>query len=245
MTENYVLVTGAAGGLGSAISRELASRGIGLILHYNSRSAEASDLKKEVEKMGVNAETVSADLSNLEGLEKLHSKISDMGVSLSGIVNNAGTSRPGNASNIKEDDWDFVQNVNVKGPVMLVSKLNHLFAKPASVVNIASAAGIRAGLSSIAYEASKASLIHATRSMALSLAPDVRVNAVAPGFVVTNINRARLSDEKIKQEIIRRTPLKRLGKPEDIGKLVGFLMSEDSGFITGETIVIDGGITLA
>jgi 3-oxoacyl-[acyl-carrier protein] reductase len=81
--------------------------------------------------------------------------------------------------------------------------------------------------------------------MAVALAPNVRVNAVAPGFVRTNMTSKRLSDEKVLQGILRRTPLERLGEPEDIGRLVAFLLSEDSGFITGETVVIDGGITLS
>lgn len=245
MNKGFVLVTGSTGGFGSAISTELARKGRNVILHYNKSASDANLLQQKIRNIGVEAELLQADLSLLDGPEKLSKEIIHKGMRLSGIVNNAGIGRPGNAATINDDDWDAVSNVNLRSPVLLVRKLLHSMEKPSSVVNIASAAGIRAGLSSIAYESTKAGLIHATRSMAITLAPDVRVNAVAPGFVKTNINSERLSDEKVLNGILSRTPLKRLGTPEDIAKLVYYLLSDDSSFITGETIVIDGGITLS
>lgn len=245
MERNYVLVTGSTGGLGSAISTELAKKGFNLLLHYNRSASEAKLLEQEILKAGVKTELVSADLSQLEGPGRLSEEIIDRGIHLSGIVNNAGIGRLGNAATVKDEDWDAVSNVNLRAPVLILKKLLQVMDKPSSVVNIASAAGIRVGVSSIAYEATKAGLIHATRSMAITLAPDIRVNAVAPGFVKTNINSQRLSDERILNGILGRTPLKRLGKAEEIAKLVAFLMSDDSSFMTGETVVIDGGITLS
>ena len=245
MNKSFVLVTGSSGGFGKAISTELARKGMNVIIHYNKGVSEAKSLEQEIKNIGVETEMLSADLSLLEGPEKLSQEIINRGIRLSGIVNNAGTGRPGNAANINDDDWDAVSNVNLRAPVLLVKKLLPAMDKPSSVVNIASAAGIRVGVSSIAYEATKAGLIHATRSMAITLAPDIRVNAVAPGYVKTNMTRSRLSDERVVNGILARTPLKRLGDPEDIAKLVFYLLSNDSSFITGETIVIDGGITLA
>ena len=244
MNERFVLVTGSSGGFGSAISSEIAKKGMNVLLHYNRSESEARNLEQKIKKIGVETELVSADLSIPEGPERLSGEILQRGMRLSGIVNNAGISRPGSASTIKEEDWDAVNNVNLRSPVFLVKKLLPAMDKPSSVVNIASAAGIKAGLSSIAYESTKAGLIHATRSMAIALAPDIRVNAIAPGFVRTNINSHRLSEENVLNSILSKTPLKKLGKSEDIAKLVAFLLSDDSSFITGETIVIDGGITL-
>ena len=244
MAEQYVLVTGSSGGFGRAISTELARKGKNVILHYNKSASDAKLLEQEVRNIGVEVELLPEDLSLPDGPERLSQEIIHKGMRLSGIVNNAGIGRPGNAANINDDDWDVVSNVNLKAPVLLVRKLLPAMERPSSVVNIASAAGIRVGASPIAYEATKAGLIHATRSMAITLAPDIRVNAVAPGYVKTNMTRSRLSDERVVNGILARTPLKRLGDPEDIAKLVFFLLSEDSSFITGETIVIDGGITL-
>jgi 3-oxoacyl-[acyl-carrier protein] reductase len=245
MTERFVLVTGSSGGLGRAISTEIARKGKNVILHYNSNDSDAKLIQQEVKNIGTEAEIISADLSLLEGPDKLSQEIIHKGMRLSGIVNNAGLGRPGNAATVNDDDWDAVSNVNLRAPVLLVRKLLPAMDKPASVVNIASPAGIIVGASSIAYEATKAGLIHATRSMAVTLAPDIRVNAVAPGYVKTNMTRSRLSDEKFLSGILSRTPMKRLGTPEEIAKFVLFLLSEDSSFITGETILIDGGITLA
>ncbi|MCL5788802.1 MAG: SDR family oxidoreductase [Candidatus Marsarchaeota archaeon] len=244
MNANFTLVTGASGGFGSAISAELAKRGWNIILHYNKSASEAKTLGEAIRSLGVEAELVSADLSTREGPDKLSDEVRSMGVRLSGVVNNAGIGRPGNASNIRDEDWDAVLNVNLRSPVLLVRKLLPVMAKPSSVVNVASVSGIRASLTRIAYEASKAGLIHATRSMAVALAPDVRVNAIAPGWVKTNINSERLSDQNVVNGIIERTPLKRLGRPEEIAKLTAFLLSDDSSFITGETVVIDGGVSL-
>ncbi len=245
MEEKYVLVTGAAGGLGSAISNELAKKGMNLLLHYNRSAEGVRALEKELLKSGVKTELVSADLSKLEGPGMLSEEIINRGFHLSGLVNNAGIGRPGNAATVTDEDWDAVSNVNLRAPILLVKKLLPVMARPSSVVNIASAAGIRVGVSSISYEVAKAGLIHATRSMAIALAPDIRVNAVAPGYVRTNINNQRLSDERVLNGILSRTPMKRLGKPEEIAKLVSFLLSDESSFMTGETVVIDGGITLA
>ncbi|MGP6239697.1 SDR family NAD(P)-dependent oxidoreductase [Cuniculiplasma sp. SKW4] len=245
MDKNYVLVTGSTGGLGSAISFELARKGFNLLLHYNNNSRDAKSLEQQLIKSGIGIELVSADLSRLDGPGILSEEIINKGIRLSGIVNNAGIGRPGNDATVEDDDWDAVCNVNLRAPVLLLKKLLKVMDRPSSVVNIASAAGLRVGATSISYEASKAGLIHATRSMALTLAPDIRVNAVAPGFVKTNMTSKNLSNEKVLNGILARTPMKRIGTPEDIAKLVGFLISDDSSFITGETVVIDGGITLS
>lgn len=245
MNAKYILVTGSTGGLGSAISTELANKGFNILLHFNNNSRDAKSLEQQLMATGIRTELISADLSRLDGPERLSEEIINRGIRLSGIVNNAGILRRGNAATVEDDDWDAVFNVNLRAPVLLLKKLLKVIEKPASVVNVASAAGVRAGSTSISYEASKAGLIHATRSMALTLSPDIRVNAVAPGFVKTNMTSKDLSKEKVLNWILERTPMKRIGTPEDIAKLVAFLISDDSSFITGETIVIDGGISLS
>lgn len=244
MVDGYTLITGASRGLGKAIAIELSKKNAKLILHYNSGNKEAKEVGEECKKNGSEVEYIGANLESLEGVKAIASFLSEKGIKLSGLVNNAGIGGGGDLKQVPEDAWDRVQTINIKTPVFLTQQLLPYLQKGSSVVNISSAAGIRGGISSIAYEASKAALIHATRSMAITLSPDIRVNSVAPGFVKTDINRAGWENPDFESMVSRRTPLARWGKPEDIAKAVAFLLSDDSSFITGETLVADGGITI-
>ena len=143
-----------------------------------------------------------------------------------------------------DSDWDDVFSLNLRAPAVLVKNALKIFDKPGSIVNISSAAGIRSGTTPASYESSKAALIHLTRSMAISLGPDIRVNAIAPGWILTDLNRGYLESDEVKEKIMRRTPIKRLGTAKDVSDAVRFLMSEKASFITGQTISVDGGITL-
>ncbi|MBX8644439.1 MAG: SDR family oxidoreductase [Thermoplasmata archaeon] len=242
--KRFVLVTGSSGGLGSAIAIELAKNGWNVALHYNRGREGAERTAGDCGAVGAEARTYQADLSTSSGLDTILERIREEGLELGGIVNNSGTGGPGSALDITDETWDKVQNVNIRAPVLLTKRLVPLIRGEGAVVNISSAAGINASLSVIAYEASKAALIHVTRSMAVSFAPRIRVNSVAPGFVRTAISSRMLDDPRRLDAILKRTPAGRLGRPEDVAKAVRFLMSEDASFITGETLVVDGGITL-
>lgn len=244
MNRGFALVTGSSKGLGKAIALELSKDGWNLILHYNSGNDAVRDVKAACEAVGSEIRTVHGDLSSINGIDAVCDEIKNMGVAISGIVNNAGISLPGNVSTITPESWNKVQDINIRAPVFIVNRLAGTMEKPGSVVNISSAAAIKAGSLSIAYEASKASLVHVTRSMAVTLAPGIRVNSVAPGFVKTDINKSRWKDATFYENVSRMTLLGRWGNPEDVGKTVRFLMSDDASYITGQTIVVDGGITL-
>jgi len=244
MKKGFALVTGSSKGLGKAIALELSRDGWDLILHYNSGKEAVMDVEKLCKDQGSETRTLQCDLSSVSEIDSLCSQIRNMGIGLRGIVNNAGISLPGNISTITPEAWDRVLDLNIRAPVLIVNRLAGTMEKPGSVVNISSAAAIKAGLSAIAYEASKAALVHATRSMAVTLAPGIRVNSVAPGFVKTDINRKRWEDRSFYESISKATLLGRWGNPEDVAKAVRFLMSEDASYITGETLVVDGGITL-
>ena len=244
MKKGFALVTGSSKGLGKAIALELSRDGWDLILHYNSGKEAVMEVEKLCGDQGSETRVLQGNLSSLSGIDSVCSEIKNMGTGLRGIVNNAGISLPGNISTITPEAWDSVLDVNIRAPVFIVNRLAGTMEKPGSVVNISSAAAIKAGLSAIAYEASKAALVHATRSMAVTLAPGIRVNAVAPGFVKTDINRKRWEDSSFYESISKATLLGRWGNPEDVAKAVRFLMSEDASYITGETLVVDGGITL-
>jgi len=244
MKRGFALVTGSSKGLGKAIAIELSKDGWNLILHYNSGKDAVKEVITACESHGSQTRTVRSDLSSLKGIDGLCEEIKGMGVSLSGIVNNAGISLPGNIKTITPESWDRVQDLNVRAPVFIVNRLAGTMETPGSVVNVSSAAAIKAGLSFIAYEASKASLVHVTRSMAVTLAPGIRINSVAPGFVKTDINKSRWEDVSFYEKVSGMTLLGRWGNPEDVAKTVRFLMSEDASYITGQTLVVDGGITL-
>ncbi len=244
MEKGYILVTGASRGLGKAIAIDLAGSVEGLVLHFNRGDSEVKEVAESCRNKGSKVETVRANLQDVSGIDELVSFVKSKGIELSGLVNNAGIGGGGDLREVSEEAWDRVQSVNIKSPVLLTQKLLPFLSKGSAVVNISSAAGIKGGISSISYEASKAALIHATRSMALSLSPDIRVNSVAPGFVKTDINRAGWEDPEFEKKVAKRTPAGRWGRPEDIAAAVSFLLSSRASFITGETLVVDGGITI-
>ncbi len=244
MVNTYTLITGASRGLGRAIAIDQSLQKKNLVLHFNSGESAVNEVRKECERNGSKVLTVQANLTETEGIAKLMAFIKEEGIKLSGLVNNAGSGGGGGIKEVTADVWDRVLDLNLRAPVLLTQQLLPYLEKGAAVVNISSGAGIKNGISSIAYESSKAGLIHATRSMALSLAPDVRVNSIAPGFVKTDINKARWGDPNFEKMVVNMTPVGRWGEPVDIAKSVSFLLSEDSSFICGETLVVDGGITI-
>lgn len=244
MDGKTVLVTGAGKGLGRAMAIDLSERGWDLVLHYNRSGSGIDEVEKICSRNGSEVSRIGADLSGQDGIAAVYDFVGQEGIRLNGIVNNAGLSAGKGLRGTEPDQWDLVQNVDLKAPVFLTKMLLEFLANGGSVVNISSAAGIRNGISPISYEAAKAALIHVTRSMAMSLGPGIRVNAVAPGFVRTDINRHRWEDQKFISMVNSRTPLKRWGEPEEIARAVSFLLSSDASFITGETLVVDGGATL-
>ena len=240
----YVLVTGASGGIGSAISSVLAENGYSVIVHYNKDEDNAKRISEDCRRYGVDSLTIGGNLIDPSVIEDISLQLSDMGIGIFGLVNNSGIYAKCEINNVSEEQWDSVMNVNLKATVFLTKKLMPLMENGGSIVNISSVSGLIVGGNMLSYEASKAALIHITRSMAISLAPKIRVNAVAPG----NISAGFFDDISNKDEFINRStkiiPLRRLGEGRDIGEIITFLISIKSSYITGQTIVVDGGLTL-
>lgn len=186
-----------------------------------------------------------SDLSSTAGLDSLRDQVEEGGIKLGGLVNNAGIAVSGDVRNITDEDWGMVLSLNLTAPVLLTKRLLKFFTDSSSILNMSSASGLRASREiSIAYQSSKAALIHATKSMALSLAPKTRVNAIAPSFVETHMTGNILSNSGFREVIVRMTPMGRMETIEDVTNMASFLLSEKSSFITGQTFLIDGGITL-
>jgi NAD(P)-dependent dehydrogenase (short-subunit alcohol dehydrogenase family) len=226
----HVLVTGASKGIGRAIAIELANSGQRVIGTYNTGADDCEALvNRGIEKMvPLNLLDRETSLERLRGLAKEHR--------FSGVVNNAGAIEFGKWPEPGLDAWDRVFAVNVTGPLMVVATLDGALENGASIVNIASTDGLIGSYASISYSASKAALINLTRSLANVFGPrQIRVNSVSPGWIDTGMS----TEESMSASSL--TPLGRNGVPVEVAKVVNFLVGEESAFITGANIVVDGG----
>ncbi len=241
------IVTGSAVGVGRATALELAKRGANVVVNYSRSEQEAKETVAEVERLGARALLVRADVSNDAEVRSMVQQTVDAFGAVHVLVNNAATTVfvpfP-DLEGLTEDAWDRILAVNLKGPFFC----SRAVAQPmratggGAIVNVASVAGIRAVGSSIAYAASKAGLINMTIALARVLAPEIRVNCVAPGFIDTRWLKQGLGKgyEGAKRYQSEQTPLKRVATPEDVAQVVLSLI-EGADFVTGQTIAIDGG----
>ena len=239
------LVTGGGRGIGRAICLELAARGATIIVNYNSSAAAAADVVAQIEKAGGAAQCVQADVSDTDQVTAMFKAIvSDFGT-IDILVNNAGMTRDNVIMMMKPDDFDAVIETNLRS-CWLCCKMaarTMMRRRSGSIINITSVVGIAGNGGQTNYAASKAGIIGLTKSLAKEVAArGIRVNAVAPGFVETDMT-ADLSDE-IREKAIDAIPLGRIGAAQDIAKAVVFLASNDADYITGQTLVVDGGMVM-
>ena len=245
------IVTGSAVGVGRATALELAKRGANVVVNYSRSEDEAKETVAEVERLGAKALLVRADVSRDSEVRAMVERAVDAFGSIHVLVNNAGTTAFVNFADLEgmtEDHWDRILAVNLKGPFFCSRAAAGSLKETGegAIVNIASVAGTRAIGSSIAYAASKAGLINLTVALARVLAPEVRVNCVAPGFIDTRWLRQGLGDafDPVKQMTAAQTPLGRVSTAEDIAQVVLSLI-EGADFVTGQTITVDGGSGIA
>jgi 3-oxoacyl-[acyl-carrier protein] reductase len=236
------LITGASGGIGQAVARELARQGYAVCLHYFHH--EPAALAEELRAAGTDAVTVQADIARRAAVEAAAARAEAALGPVTLLVNNAGIDHEGLFQDMDDALWDRCFAVNVTGARNAVCAVlpNMLRAKAGAIVNISSIWGLRGASCEVAYACTKAALIGMTRSLALELAPSgIRVNCVAPGCIDTDMVR-RLGPETV-ELLIGQTPLGRLGTPEDVARAVAFLASEQSSFLTGQVLTADGGFT--
>lgn len=238
--EPLAIVTGAAGGLGRAISRRLAADGHDLLLV--DRDERVRQTATELENLGFRATAAQADIVSAGAGQSIAEAVEKLGASLSVLVNNAGITRDARMQKLTPQDFAAVIDVNLVAGIRLVTALRPMFASGAAVVNLASRSGF-GSFGQANYAASKAGLIGATRAMALSWAPDLRVNAVAPGLIDTPMTRA-MPDE-VRERMVSHIPMQRIGKPEDVAGVVSFLAGPDAGYVTGQVLVCCGGRSIA
>lgn len=243
------IVTGSAVGVGRAVAIDLARRGAKVTVNYSRSDGEARETVRLVEAEGARSLLVRADVSDDAQARSLVQQTVDAFGALHVLVNNAATTHfvPfADLEGMKAEYWDDIFNVNVKGAFFCArAAARHMKqAGAGAIVNVASVAGTRAVGSSIAYAASKAAVINMTVALARTLGPEVRVNAVAPGFIETRWLLNGLGErtyEAAKAHETSRAPLKAVCKPEDVSQLILSLI-EGADLVTGQTVVIDGGV---
>jgi 3-oxoacyl-[acyl-carrier protein] reductase len=239
------VVTGASRGIGREIALKLAKSGANVVINYRSSANATEELLKEIEGFGVKALAVQADVSSFEEAEKLvKAAVTEFG-SLDILVNNAGITKDGLLLRMKEQDFDSVINVNLKGAFNTIRHASGIMLKQKSgkIINISSVVGLTGNAGQLNYASAKAGLLGLTKSAAKELGSrGITVNAVAPGFIQTDMTDV-LTD-KVKENILSVIPLKKLGKPEDVANTVLFLSSEYASYITGQVINVDGGMVM-
>jgi 3-oxoacyl-[acyl-carrier protein] reductase len=228
------LVTGASRGIGRAIAAELAAAGASVVVGYRSGQEEAEALATEI-----GARAIQADVSSADDARRLVEEAGDLDI----LVNNAGLTRDGLLARMSDDDWRTVLDTNLSSVFYTCRAVTRPMMKKraGSIVNISSIVGVHGNWGQTNYAASKAGIIGFTKSLARELGSrNVRANVVAPGYVKTQLTD--VLPEEATEAMLTNTPLGRLGEPEDIAGAVRFLCSDAASFITGEVLLVDGGL---
>jgi 3-oxoacyl-[acyl-carrier protein] reductase len=239
------LVTGASKGIGAAIAKQLAAEGASVVVNYASSKEGADRVVSEIKKDGGKAVAVQADVAKPADIERLLSETKKQFGQLDILVNNAGVYEFSPLDNISTEHYDRLFNLNVRG-LLLTSReaSKYINGKGGSIINISSVVSTLAPPNSSVYTATKGAVDAITKTLANELGPrKIRVNAINPGMVITEgVVTSGISESEMRKQVEAQTPLGRIGKPEDIAPAAVFFASDDSAWITGETLVIAGGL---
>ena len=238
------LITGAARGIGQAIAFDLAARGADIVV-CDIKAEWLTETAEGVEKLGKKAYCFELDVTNAEAVQKVVNDIAAATGRIDILVNNAGITRDGLLMRMSEEDWDAVLTVNLKGTFVCTKAVSRIMMKQrsGSIINIASVVGLMGNAGQANYAASKGGVIAFTKSVAKELSSrNIRANAVAPGFISSKMTDA-LSDE-VRQKMLDAIPLSSFGTPQDVANTVAFLASDQSSYITGQVISVNGGMVM-
>ena len=245
LSGKIALVTGASRGIGRAIALELAHSGADVVVNYAGSAAAAQDTVAQIEALGRRALAIQANVADYAQVDAMIAAAIAAFGRIDILVNNAGIIRDNLLMRMKEEEFDDVIATNLKGVFNCLKAVTRPMMKQRSgrIVNISSVVGVLGNIGQANYVAAKAGVIGLTKSAARELASrNITVNAVAPGFIVTE-----MTDElppEAKNELTRQIPLAKLGRPEDVARVVRFLVSEDAAYMTGQTIHVDGGMVM-
>lgn len=246
MLKNKIaLITGAGRGIGRAIAIALAKEGAEVVINYNGSEERAKEVKQTIEENGGKASIYKCNVSDFAACEAMIKDIVKKYGHLDILVNNAGITKDGLIMKMKEEDFDSVLNVNLKGTFNTIrhSARQMLKQRSGKIINISSVSGILGNVGQANYAASKAGVIGLTKTMARELGSrGITVNAIAPGFVETEMTE--VLSEEIRENACKQIILGRFGKPEDIANTAVFLASDKADYITGQVISVDGGMNV-
>lgn len=240
------LVTGASKGIGRATALELAKNNFDVAINFNRSEGPALEVCNEIKKLGVKAEIFKADVSDYNQVAEMFKNIKNiMGEHVSILVNNAGVTRDTLVMRMKIEDWQTVINTNLNAAFYCVKEAIRDMAKAryGRIINIASIVGLMGNAGQANYAASKAGIIGLTKSIAREYAErGITANAIAPGFIETDMTE--VLKPEVKESILKSIPIGKIGNPEDVAKAVLFFAREESSYITGQVLAVDGGMTM-
>lgn len=243
--KKVAIITGGSRGIGKEIAKKFAKENYNLVINYVSEKTNTEKLKKEFEALGAEVLFIKTNVTSYEECEKMAKDAINQFGKIDVLVNNAGVTKDSLLLRMKEEDFDTVINVNLKGTFNVTKACIPYMMKKKSgkIVNISSVVGISGNSGQANYAASKAGIIGFTKSVAKELASrNILANCVAPGYIATDMTNG-LSDA-VKESINNQIPLKRVGMPEEVAKAVYFLAGEENSYITGQVLNVDGGMLI-
>lgn len=240
MDKKIILITGASQGIGALLAKHLAKQHQ-LVLNYLNSKRAAHELVSNLQARGVDVVLVQADISTKKGARKIKRNIKKEFGKVDAIINNAGMVHSGDSWQVSRSDFKETMMVNLYGALNISQEITPLMKKGV-IINISSVRGLLGAKDVLSYAAAKAGVINLTKSMAKILAPDVRVNAVAFGMM--NVGMSKVDDKQLLNKFAQKTLLKVNGSPNDVIGSIDFLLSNQSQFMTGQTLVVDGGVSL-
>ena len=246
LKDKNIIVTGATRGIGKEIALTLAQNGANIAINYRNYNEEVEELINSIKEFGVDAIAVKCDVSKSDEVDNFISEVKNHFSSIDVLVNNAGITKDGLLLRMKDEDFNSVLDVNLKGTFNTTKSISPIMIKQkhGKIINISSVVGSVGNAGQCNYAASKAGVIGFSKSVARELASrNINVNVVAPGYIDTDMTKSL--PDKVKDEILKSIPMKKMGNPKEVANLVLFLSSSLSDYITGQVINVDGGMVMA
>lgn len=245
LTDKVALVTGASRGIGRAIALLMAKQGADVVVNYSGSEGAAQETVDAILAMGRKAIKIKANVGNAEEVAAMVDEAHTTFGRIDILVNNAGITRDGLLMRMKDSDWDDVININLKGVYLMTKAVSKIMMKQRSgkIVNMTSVVGVTGNAGQANYSASKAGVIGFTKTCAKELASrGITVNAIAPGFIHTDMTD--VLPDKVKDAMVHTIPLGRMAEPDEVAAVAAFLVSDMSSYITGQVIIVDGGMVM-